>query len=459
MKKYLFLALANIFLISNLSYAKNTRHGTGLSFDDNKYNKTLLSAPLLRGQYDNIPTSNSLIKYAPKAGNQGDFGTCVGWSTTYAARTILYNMNKGNTFTEELNTHSAFSPSYVYNQLSTDTTCQLGTFLDDALGILTNQGATQLWDFGYECNKPVTVVDKMLAASYKIDGYKKLFDIDNTDKINPVRKSLSENKPVVIGMKCCSESFGNSYGADVWTTNPNEPEPAKGHAMAIIGYDDNKYNGAFLIMNSWGEEWGNKGFIWVRYADFSKYTKYAYEMIETEKGESISGNLEFKTINGQKMPIKLNNSVYEVSKPYSSGTLFRLYVTNNEPAYIYAIGSDLTNQTYKIFPHKDNISPYLGYKNSEFALPDEDHYIRMDNTTGTDYFCFLYSKDAINIEELRQKIQAEDGSFIEKVNKALVGKIIDSKDIKYSNDKKISFSAQAKKEKNILPVIVKMEHN
>ena len=33
------------------------------------------------------------------------------------------------------------------------------------------------------------------------------------------------------------------------------------HAMTIIGYDDNKYGGAFEVMNSWGEAFGNKGFV------------------------------------------------------------------------------------------------------------------------------------------------------------------------------------------------------
>ena len=33
-----------------------------------------------------------------------------------------------------------------------------------------------------------------------------------------------------------------------------------GHAMVVVGYDDDKYGGAFEILNSWGTYWGNKGF-------------------------------------------------------------------------------------------------------------------------------------------------------------------------------------------------------
>lgn len=40
-----------------------------------------------------------------------------------------------------------------------------------------------------------------------------------------------------------------------------------GHAISIVGYDDSKQ--AWLIRNSWGEEWGEKGFAWVAYTDTS----------------------------------------------------------------------------------------------------------------------------------------------------------------------------------------------
>jgi C1A family cysteine protease len=42
------------------------------------------------------------------------------------------------------------------------------------------------------------------------------------------------------------------------------------HAICIIGYDNNRYGGAFEIVNSWGSEWGNDGYLWIKYSDFYK---------------------------------------------------------------------------------------------------------------------------------------------------------------------------------------------
>ena len=48
-----------------------------------------------------------------------------------------------------------------------------------------------------------------------------------------------------------------------------------GHMMLIIGYDDDEANGngAFRILNSWGEKWGDNGKLWIKYNDFFKYVR------------------------------------------------------------------------------------------------------------------------------------------------------------------------------------------
>ncbi|MET0049533.1 MAG: C1 family peptidase, partial [Candidatus Thiodiazotropha sp.] len=38
-----------------------------------------------------------------------------------------------------------------------------------------------------------------------------------------------------------------------------------GHAVTLVGYDYNKFGGAFKIINSWGTEWGDNGYFWMPY--------------------------------------------------------------------------------------------------------------------------------------------------------------------------------------------------
>lgn len=56
-----------------------------------------------------------------------------------------------------------------------------------------------------------------------------------------------------------------------------------GHAVALVGFDDEKK--AWLIKNSWGEEWGESGYAWISYSDPSGIANltWKYEVDETAK--------------------------------------------------------------------------------------------------------------------------------------------------------------------------------
>ena len=49
---------------------------------------------------------------------------------------------------------------------------------------------------------------------------------------------------------------------------------AGGHSVTAVGYDDNYAGGCFLIRNSWGANWGDKGHFWIRYNDIENGSYY-----------------------------------------------------------------------------------------------------------------------------------------------------------------------------------------
>ena len=149
-----------------------------------------------------------------------------------------------------------------------------------------------------------------------------------------------------------------------------------------------------------------------------------------------------------------------MDKPYKSGTRFRLYISNNEAAYVYAIGTDLSNRTYQVFPYAPNVSPALTYKQNEVPIPSEDKHIRMDGTVGTDYLCVLYSKEPLDLESIRKRIEAAGSryTFRQKIEMALGEDLMKDSEVTYSKSGgKISFNAKGKN-RTAVALIVELEH-
>jgi hypothetical protein len=235
--------------------------------------------------------------------------------------------------------------------------------------------------------------------------------------------------------------------------------------MCVVGYDDNMYGGSFEIINSWGTWWGNNGYIWIKYDDFFEFTKYAYEMIALPTNKpadqaDMAGEIAFKLSTGGNMQATYNKQgnvgYYKVNQAYTSGTQFRIMISNNEPAFVYAFGSDLTNEIFTIFPHKEGISAALNYASNNVALPSEKHFVRMNETVGKDYMCVLYSKEKLDIEDIKQRVAAESGTFTQKVQKALADDLVSVTDTQFQASQ-MKFSAKSKG-KSTVALVVEITH-
>ncbi|GAB4337247.1 MAG: hypothetical protein OHK0038_15610 [Flammeovirgaceae bacterium] len=436
-----------------------------MKFDDNKYAATPLKATYLKRDYSSLPSKASLKAFCPIPQSQGNYGTCVGWSSSWAARTIIEAKEKGWTDKNTI-TQNAFAPGFTYFHVKdqSDSDCSYGTWIDDALNFMKTTGAVKYSDFDESCPTYISSSLYNKAKDYKIKDYVRLFSIEDgyEYKIRVLKKALAEGNPVVIGMKC-PDSFSWAKGA--WKPTESPYAEYGGHAMCVIGYDDNQYGGAFEIQNSWGKEWGNGGFIWVDYQTFHNFVKYGFEVVgsinninPTTKSD-LKGELRFILSDGTEMIANRSNSStshYKMQETYTSGTRFRMYISNNEPAYVYAIGSDLSEEITIIFPPKEHISPLLSYKSNNVAIPDENYFIEFDNNEGTDFMCVLYSKEPIDIKNIINRLENTRGSFIQKINSVLKNQLVNPSNITFQSEG-IGFSANSEG-KNMVAIIVEINH-
>ncbi len=455
MKLYLLL-----FLVCLQLNVYSQVFGTGLSLDDPAYADCPKAPQLISRDLENLPAKVSLRMYAPVPGNQGVFSTCTGWTTAYAARTIIAAI-QNNWDQEEIN-NNAFSPSFIYNQIRPGSDCSGDASIIQGMQVLKNEGALTINEFPYNCNLEVKEQQKKEASEYKIKEYRTIAYRDIKNKVPIVKKSISEYNPVLIAINCPPSFY---VAGEVWEPDTSEYNKTYvGHALAVIGYDDNLYGGAFEIMNSWGTDWGKGGFTWIKYKDFNHFCLWAGEEIpepvvaNTNKIQ-LSGAIAFRLSNESAMEVKYNGDYFQMIKPYDSGTQFHLVLSNNEPAYVYAIGSDLTYKCKIIFPFSEKINPYLPYQKNNIALPGEGYSFQLDSTKGKTYFCFFYSPFKLNIDSIATQIERSKGSFWERVHSTLNKKMISSNSVKLTikNSNEINFFSKDSEDK-MMVILVEISH-
>lgn len=447
--------------------------GTGLEFNQSKYEKTPIKANLTRSLYSSLPESFSLKEHCPLPYSQGQYGTCVGWAASNA-RTILYSINNNLSGENEITEHR-FSPGFIYYLIrSSHENCTSGTYIEDAVELLKEKGVPKYKNLDSKCPSVIQNNQITEASKFKIENYTRLFNINSTNKfkISRMKKSLSEGNPVVIGMNTPPSFFKAKY---VWTPVESFSQNYGGHAMCLIGYDNNKYGGAFEVMNSWGEHWGNKGFMYIKYNDLANFIHSGFELIDDveqiqEHHEfELDGEVEIVLKSGDNIDViqysarglkivnnETNNNVYKSVKSYTSGTMFRLYLKNTKSAYVYAIATDNTNIITKIFPYNANVSPILNYSQNIVPLPDEEHFIKMDNNLGTDVFCLLYSKKQLDIDQVIHDLMGLQGTLYNKIHQLFGESIIPNKDINFENNI-VKFYAKSSKG-SIVPVLIELNH-
>ena len=241
--KILTLAIA-IVMANTLATAEAApKYGRGYVPETEEVYKSFPSVPRYRAF---LPKEVDLSARFPPPGNQGSQGSCTAWATGYALRS--YHEGKNQTF----------SPSYIYNQLTTNGEC-VGTSIARALDLLKTDGTVPFSVFPYsvnDCKQQPDAQMKSIAGQYRIKSWRSL----DASRLDDAKGQLAAGTPIVFGMNL-SDSFEKLQGNSIY--DDTESLRTGGHAMVLVGYSEDRQ--AFKFINSWGTDWADKGFGWVSF--------------------------------------------------------------------------------------------------------------------------------------------------------------------------------------------------
>ena len=92
-----------------------------------------------------------------------------------------------------------------------------------------------------------------------------------------IKNAICQGFPIVLGFLVFNSFMSNKVTATgiVPMPDPNKEKMLGGHAVLLVSYDDSKR--LFGFMNSWGPNWGNKGFFYLPY-DYVLSPDLAFDM-------------------------------------------------------------------------------------------------------------------------------------------------------------------------------------
>jgi len=251
----------------------------GLILDDESYK--VLKPDTLRVTPEEIklPQAYSLLSHLGHVGQQ-KHNTCGPHSYAHLYG-IRYNLIV-NLEQEEMSIppKKSFSASFIANSLNV---CDTGITFQSLFDYGKQYGTCELRLFANypSCSRKPQEKAFKNAGYYKLSDYKKVLDKENDKdgELFKIKKYLQAGFPVIIGLTI-TENFKDCEGCEFWRPKGElirngRGKPA-GHAVVVVGYNGNKDQGYFELLNSYGECWGINGIIKIAYDDFWIHAKEAY---------------------------------------------------------------------------------------------------------------------------------------------------------------------------------------
>ncbi len=446
----------------------------GCNLDQKEFDKAEVFERLTPGR-NQLPSQVSLQKYLPKVLSQGSQGSCTAWACTYYARTILEAVATG----ENANSF-ALSPAYIYNQLSRGS-CE-GTNIGKALDLIKAEGAATLKDFPYndsDCRtQPSSSIEK-IASRFKLRGYNRLTMKDNDYKVDiqAIKQNIAQNAPVVIGIPVGGTFYelngkmwkptAKDYktmraGGDAHVVDDGTEAGFGGHAMCIIGYDDNYEGGAFQIVNSWGADWADGGIFWMPYKDFEQFSNEyygeAYGLFPVERKKENKSDADFKVAVGlvkfktnEYLPLNFKNgSTFETDGILAKKTAFKIEVTNSVECYTYVFGQETDGSSYVLFPYTPKHSAFCGIVGTR--LFPKDFSMQLDDLGKKDFMAVVVTKEALDFKALNDKIsQSKAATYEGKIREALGNTLVTK--VQYKGGETANFEALSEGKNAVLLVM------
>lgn len=206
-----------------------------------------------------LPASVDLRKNFSDIKSQGTQGACSAFSSVSVIEYFLATI---------LNKQTDLSEAFVYYNarvIRGETEVDEGASFKDIIEAIRDKGV---------CLEELCPYDQKVfneeptENAYSEAENRKITEAKNVRlKVDDVKSALAQGFPVIISAKAFGSYLVNRNGV-LRTPTPSEldDDTQENHAMVICGYIDKE--GFFIVRNSWGKDFGDKGYCYLPYEYF-----------------------------------------------------------------------------------------------------------------------------------------------------------------------------------------------
>ena len=203
-----------------------------------------------------LPDSIDLRPACPAVYDQGQLGSCTANAICAAFEFGLKKQNAPDFLPSRLFIY--YNERVIENSVNSDS----GAMIRDGMKTINREGVCVETKWPYIilkfAQKPAPLC-YLEALNHQALSYHRVPRI-----LDQMKGCLAEGFPMIFGFTVY-ESFESTTVAETGVLNmPSVAERVVGgHAVLAVGYDD--HGGRFIVRNSWGEQWGMKGYFTMPY--------------------------------------------------------------------------------------------------------------------------------------------------------------------------------------------------
>lgn len=214
-----------------------------------------------------LPKSVDLRPLCPPIYDQGNLGSCTANAGAASYSMLIKQPNK------------LFSRLFLYHQERV-----LEHTVNQDAGAQMREIGRTLGKYGVCEEQYMPYTDKGLLESPSKEAFgnalqHRITQYHSVRGLSGIKQALAQSKPVLIGMVVFESFETQEVAATGLLPMPkSNEENLGGHAVLVVGYDDEKQ--VLIVRNSWGVEWGDKGYFYMPYSYVNSGLAYDFWVLD-----------------------------------------------------------------------------------------------------------------------------------------------------------------------------------